>query len=981
MAGFNFEKNLEHQGQAVKSTTNVFKGVELIKQEGTEKNHINPVFHKDANNKYINNIKNIQQENDLESNAKKDSNIIDIMMETGTGKTYTYTKTIFELNKYYGIFKFVIVVPTLSIKAGTIDFLKSESSRSHFKEQYGKTIKLHVLESSKSSKQKKSYMPNAVTNFVKSGNYERNMIQVLLVNQGMINAKSTNKSSGDKVLTLEISYDTRLFDKYSVPFDAIAATNPFMIIDEPHKFDVGNKTWNNIQKMQAQHIIRYGATFPEFIVNQKNALGKNEKVKVKDYKNLVYTLTAVESFKKNLVKGVEGHITEFETGKNAIVKFTNSDGKEANFQIQEKDKKETYKLIKNESLEKLHPAMKDLLIEKLNKTSVVLSNGLELKKGQMFNPYSYAVSLQEQMIQKAVRLHFEKEKELLTRQIKIKPLSLFFIDNIKEFRNKDGYLKKTIEKYTKAEIEKLLETEEDPFYREHLQKSLQDIPSTHAGYFAEDKNETDEVIEREINEILHDKQALLNLDNKTRFIFSKWTLKEGWDNPNIFQICKLRSSGSDISRLQEVGRGLRLPVNEYGNRVKDEQFFLNYFVDFTENDFVKNLKDEINNKSGIISIEDVQQKLTEDMIKQIIAKYEIEEEDLLQKLDDENIIKRNNDFKENGFKYIKNNYPLIFDKNDKIRDSRDKQKQRLKVRKDKYTELKNLWEKLNEKVVLEYKIKNEAKFKQHFIDFLKQIDLTIKGARDRKETIYIENDEATAREEASIYNDEITPISTLRYDDFLKQLSSLLNINLKTIHESFNDIELNINNYLNQSTLSLLKEKFDYYLLYNALNKFEISYQQVKSSIHPTKLTNEKGQVSSDVESANIGTMNSDSDVANNYLFDKLFYDSDLERKNIENYIREVIVFSKIPKNSIRIPVAGGKSYSPDFAYVVNYKDGGNKINFIIETKDTDEESLRAEEKQKIKHAEKLYDDKINIKFKSQFKNQEIVDLIRSNGF
>ncbi len=371
MSDFNFEKNLEHQSQAIKSTVGVFDCVDIIKPEGTEKEFINPYFDKDTNFKYVNNIGSIQEQNSIERNVKGKSNIVDIMMETGTGKTYTYTKTIFELNKQYGIFKFIIVVPTLPIKAGTINFLNSDSAREHFKDQYKKTLNLHTVESKKSGKSKKAYMPSSVNSFVNAGSFEKDKIQVLIINTGMINSK-----------TLQEKFDSNLFDKYNVPFEALSATKPFMIIDEPHKFDKDNKSWENIQRMKPQFILRYGATFKE-----------NE--------NLIYNLTAVNSFNKNLVKGVIGHITEFETGKNAIVKFINSDGKEATFQLTENESKKTFKLAKKENLEKIHSAMSDLFIENLNKSTVVLSNGLELKKDEKINPYSYAETLQETMIKKA----------------------------------------------------------------------------------------------------------------------------------------------------------------------------------------------------------------------------------------------------------------------------------------------------------------------------------------------------------------------------------------------------------------------------------------------------------------------------------------------------------------------------------------------------------------------------------------------------
>jgi len=959
MAGFNFEKNLEHQDQAIKSTIEVFDDLEIISSQGINKKFINPFFNKDRNLKYVQNIGNIQEQNGIERRVNGKSNIIDIAMETGTGKTYTYTKTIFELNKRFGIFKFIVVVPTLAIKAGTIDFLKSDSSREHFKEQYGKTIKLHIVESKKGRKNNKSSMPKAVSSFVNAGSFEKNKIQVLIINEGMINASTKDKVTENQVLTLEKRYDNSIFDKYSIPFEALAATKSFMIIDEPHKFDKTNKAWKRLQKMNPQFILRYGATF-------------------KEHENLVYNLTAVDSFNRNLIKGVEGHITEFNEGKNAIVKFTNSDGKEAIFHLLENKKTKTFKIAKKESLEKVHPAMKNLLVEKLNKTKIVLSNGLELKKGNKLNPYSYAETLQETMIQKAVKHHFKIEKKYLSREVKIKPLTLFFIDNIEEYRNKDGYIKKTVEKYIKTEVEQLLKKEKEGFYKKYLEKTLEDISQTHGGYFAVDKKETDEVIEKEVNEILHDKQAILNLDNPRRFIFSKWTLREGWDNPNIFQICKLRSSGSEISKLQEVGRGLRLPVNEYGNRVKDEQFYLNYFVDFTENDFVEKLVNEINEKSGAISIEDVPQKLTDKMIKQIIEKYNLEETELLKKLDKKNIIKRNNDFKENGFEYIKKTYPLIFEGVDsnKIRKANTKKK-KLRIRVEKYCELKDLWEKLNEKVILEYKIKNENEFKNLFMEFLQNTDLIVEGAREKTAQIGIENDKAIVKEEIAIYGNEITPIPTMKYGDFLKQLASTLNINMKTIHECFITTNIDINKYLNQKTLRIFKQKFDNFLMYKAFNKFSIEYQKVKNTVHPTKFTHSNGKVKNEVNASEIGVFYSDEKVPNNYLFDELFYDSELEKENIKTNVSEVTVFTKIPKNSIKIPVAGGKSYSPDFAYIIHNKNGDKKLHFIVETKNTEKESIREEEKQKIKHAEKFFDNKIKIIFKTQFKNKKIVDLIK----
>ena len=953
MAGFNFEKELPHQERGMKSTLAVFKNVPLNQPTGPGKEHSNPRFEKDHSTSYVTNIGLIQEQNSIERNVKGQSNVLDIEMETGTGKTYTYTKTMFELNKSHGIFKFVIVVPTLAIKAGTIDFLRSESARQHFNEQYGKTINLHIVESKKSGKGKKSYMPHAVTGFVNAGRHDKTAIQVLIINAGML-------LSG----TMEKRFDTTLYTNYSVPLDAISATEPFVIVDEPHKFDKNGKAWNKIEnRLKPQFVIRYGATFKE-----------NE--------NLIYQLTAVDAFNQNLVKGVIAHIQEFESGKEALVKFLSSDGTEASFGLTENGKKNTVKLAVKESLEKVHPAMKDLKIEKLNKNTVKLSNGLELDTKGSLNPYSYTETLQETMIQKAVKNHFEIEKKYLDKDVKIKPLTLFFIDNISSYRpdeGSEGFIKTAVEKYVTAEIKALLKSEEKGFFRTYLEQALIDVSKTHGGYFSKDKaNKSDAEIVNELNLILHDKQAILDLNNPMRFIFSKWTLREGWDNPNVFQICKLRSSGSDISKLQEVGRGLRLPVNEYGNRVKSEQHSLHYFVDFTEKKFVEELISEINRKSNAISREITHEKLTPEMVEKIIEKYSITEDDLFEKLGDGNVIKMSHEFKDGGFDYIKSNYPLIFEGigSDKIRKA-SSIKKKLKVRTEKYSELKGLWEQINENVILEYDIQTEEEFKALFSDFLSHIPFEAEGIREKIVRIEIEKQQAIAKETITLDNNELTTLSTMEYSGFLKELSKELKLNLKTVHECLLKCKLDPDKHLNFSTIREMTSKFQTYLLDNAMQpgKFKIKYKKVQSSIHPTKYTDKDGNVKDEINASDVGGLYSEGQVAGNYLFEELFYDSDLEKENIETSLTDVVVFAKIPKGSIKIPVAGGFTYSPDFAYVLKDKNGGKNIHFILETKGATKRSLRGDEAQKIKHAEQFFGE-VGVRFETQYSKSKITKII-----
>jgi type III restriction enzyme len=234
----------------------------------------------------------------------------------------------------------------------------------------------------------------------------------------------------------------------------------------------------------------------------------------------------------------------------------------------------------------------------------------------------------------------------------------------------------------------------------------------------------------------------------------------------------LRSSGSEISKLQEVGRGLRLPVNEFMARVKDKEFYLNYYVDFTESDFIDKLINEINSKSNTISRDIIPEVLSNDIIQKILKNYpQFENENkLFEYLDDDNVIKRDNSFKEGGFDYIKENFPLIFDGVDstKIKKYSDKT-EKIKVRPGKYSELKELWEELNKKAILEYKIKNENKFKELFKEFMLKFKNSINEdrIRDKKVEIVIDEKKAISNEEY-LTNSLNIPIITMTYHSFLK---------------------------------------------------------------------------------------------------------------------------------------------------------------------------------------------------------------------
>jgi type III restriction enzyme len=222
----------------------------------------------------------------------------------------------------------------------------------------------------------------------------------------------------------------------------------------------------------------------------------------------------------------------------------------------------------------------------------------------------------------------------------------------------------------------------------------------------------------------------------------------------------------------------------------------------------------------------------------------------------------------------------------------------------------------------------------------------------------------------------------MKYSDFLRKLAQTLHINMKTLHESFIDSKADINPYLSATTIRVIQQNFNDYLITNSFDAFKIAYKSVSNSLHPTKLTDVQGNVLSEIAAADVGLLYSNEKVNDSYLFDALYFDSELERKNIKSNETlegvEVTVFTKIPKNSIKIPVAGGKSYSPDFAYVIRHKNGTEILHFIVETKNVNNEnSLRKEESMKIKHAEQFFKGKVKIKFETQYKDDIIVNLIK----
>ena len=970
---------LPHQEQAINVINGVFQDVDIVKPRLS---YMNPMF--DIHSSTIqNNIKNMQQAIHPAIRGRGevgDYLNLDIKMETGTGKTYVYTKTIFELHKNFGFNKFIIVVPSLAIKAGTQQFIKSPYVRRHFRDNcsYNCDIDLHVLEAKK-AKKGKLFFPAAVRDFVSGSHHVANKIHVLITNMHLFQDKK-----GGMLVRDDYGYGVEGFYK---PIEALKMTRPIVIIDEPHRFSKEQKTFEFIEKQICpQCIIRYGATFPE----REIKLGK-KKTMVKDYHNLLYNLSACDAFNQNLIKGVSKEHFEPTSQKNEKVKVVSVNNKASvNLHyIEEGKKTSTHTLEKGDPLSILCPAFERITITGIGKNFIELSNGQVKSQGEEFSTDIYSSSYQEQMIKLALERHFQIEKSNFNRKYKIKTLALFFIDDITSYRQddaneKEAYLKNTFERLLsekiKLEISKLTAAD-SPEYREYLLASQVNIAATHAGYFAQDNSNSDDAIAKEINEILFEKEKLLSIRNNDntfntrRFLFSKWTLKEGWDNPNVFTIVKLRSSGSENSKLQEVGRGLRLPVDEFGNRISNEEFFLNYIVDFTERDFAEELVRQINGDLPETLI------LDDDMMKKVAKKLGVEPDDLFIDLLSKKYIDRNNNINPLNKAEFFAEYPAFTTglNSAKVKDRNKSKIATVKIRKNNYAELKELWERLNQKYFIYYEIFADEWLQEQIVEILKKdvfSDVIIKSKRD---TVTVTASGMRLNEGSGVY---FTMEKSIPYNEFLIRISDATNLPITMLHKAIIDFSKTATleiQHINEFSMINFIRGFAEWKADNLQNRF--NYQKAKLPIHPTPLTNADGSPKDIIAQGRVGNKIVPGAAMEKYLYDVIAFDSPLEKDNIQSDIEEVVVFGKIPRNSIRIPTINGGTYSPDFMYVVKKTNGAKELNIVVESKDVENTTnLRGSEDDKINCArvffKQLTIDGYDVKFRTQLKNKKMKAII-----
>lgn len=922
---------------------------------------------------------------------------LDIKMETGTGKTYVYTHSIYELHRRYGFNKFVVVVHSLPVKSGAVQFISDPYVQRHFRDTLGYGTEIELCEVSALKKKKKghNYFPSSVRDFVNGSCQNKNRIYVIVVNQQLLQkGKLLDKRD----------YDIAV-QGFVRPLDAIKATRPIVIIDEPHRFERSNTSYKRIlSEMAPQCIIRFGATFPEITetINKKKETHK-------DYLNLLYNLTACDAFNQNLIKGVAKEHFNPTTSENEKVKIVSINGRESvTMHFIKKDHTQRFELHKGESLGIMSEHLSGVIVNGIGKSEVELSNGQTKHVGDEFTADIYSTSYQENMVRMAIQRHFETERSLFHRESKIKTLALFFIDNIISFRGDDegqnAWLRDMFDKWLEYQLKEELRNEDNsPEYTDYLKASLKDIAGCRAGYFAKDNSDSDEAIAEEVDDILRNKKKLLSFKdedgkwNVRRFLFSKWTLKEGWDNPNVFTIAKLRSSGSETSKLQEVGRGLRLPVDEYGNRTTCQDFMLNYIVDFTEKDFADKLVREINGDVFKATPEHIVLNSNElarvanmrGLGNQMVLLMELMQNQFVTMQDsdiiviDDKVMEFKNQYPE--FELDTLNINRVIDRN------ATNNRLMVKIRKDNYQKIESLWKEINKKYLMFYQKDIDKDIEKALPSILEDGVFSRMSVSSERSEIQVDKDGAKIVSEANITY--LVNGRNLPYNVFLKRANKGTAIPIETIHKAICDYarkhEEFSNNLINDLTLANFIGRFRDWKI-KSLGGC-ISYKQANYRTRTTALTKEDGSVRDEVVMSRIGKKTDDSKTPAEYLYEPIAYDSPLERTNILDKIdvAELIVYGKIPSSSIRIPTITDETYSPDFMYIVKKKDGTMSMNVVVETKDVNQDTdLRPKESVKIDCA-KLFFEQISkdnpslpVSFVRQINRQrmnEIVDRLISS--
>ncbi|QDY63045.1 type III restriction-modification system endonuclease [Helicobacter pylori] len=954
-------KRLDYQEKCLNQILGVFKGVYLRESENDIQRIANPVFETEAlKDVLLENIENLRSKQKItQGSVGIDKSLnCDILMETGTGKTFCFLECVYSLHQNYRLSKFIVLVPSNAIKLGVLKSI--EITREFFKSEYSNT---HL----------ESY--EDIERFILASNHK---CCVLVMTFSAFNKEKNtiNKSC------LE---NTNLFNGAKSYMQALASMRPIVIMDEPHRF-LGDKTKKYLEQLNALITLRFGATFKD------------------DYNNLIYALDSKKAFDCALVKSISvasvGESNEYflelkgVEKKEAAINYTDLENKTKSVKVKEHDNLGVVTQIS---------ALEDYIVEKITKTEIRFLNGFNLLLDQK-EPFSHLLEgEQEVMLKEAIKSHFEREEGLFKKGVKA--LCMVFISGVNSYlseNEKPAKLALLFEKLYQQELEEVLKKPLDENYRAYLERTKDAILKVHGGYFAKSKKEGDEA--KAIELILKEKEKLLSFDSDLRFIFSQWALQEGWDNPNVMTICKLAPSHSNITKLQQIGRGLRLAVNDKGERITKEHAdfdFVNELVVIVpqvEGDFVGAIQQEISEHSLIKQAFSGEELEKSGMVKKGYYGVLLETLEGLgfgEKTDDENfkLTLNQSEFlkKEPELEKLKDEKYLDFEKlkdflkdrligNFRVRDKNERKSEKIKINKENFKKFETLWESLNHQARIAYAIDSESLIDE----IVKNINSSFKvSSKIVSVTTHKKVETMGNNAKTEIFERESACVWSLH--EFISALSNKVKLSFKSVAKVLEKIDENKFELIKkneQEGLKRLEELFLEIIYQNIKDK--ISYQMRETTIKNRKndaFYDEKGEIREFLD----GSLGVDKyEIKNSSAQERCLYenfmqvDSGIEKDTIEeSNDTKIIVFGKLPR--VKIPVGLNQTYSPDFGYVVESND--KKVLLVVETKGVEHESeLRDEEKRKISTAKKFFEalkkQGVNIEYKTKMNKDQLSALI-----
>ncbi|MGL2458669.1 DEAD/DEAH box helicase family protein [Helicobacter pylori] len=956
-------KRLDYQEQCRDQILGVFKGIDLREPENDAQRIANPVFETEAiKDLLLENIENLRSKQKITQGSvgiEKSLNC-DILMETGTGKTFCFLECVYALHKNYHLSKFIVLVPSNAIKLGVLKSV--EITREFFKSEYSNTH----LESYEDAER-----------FILASNHK---CCVLVMTDAAFNKK-------DNIINQSCLENTNLFNGAKSYMQALASMRPIVIIDEPHKF-LGDKTKEKLKEFNALITLRFGATFKD------------------DYHNLIYALDSKKAFDCALVKSISvasvGESDEYflelkEANKKqneATINYTNLENKTQSVKVKTHDNLGALTRIS---------ALEDYIVENITKNEVRFLNGVNLLLDQK-EPFSYFVEgEQEVMLKEAIKSHFEREEGLFKKGIKA--LCMVFISGVNSYLSENeqpAKLALLFEKLYQQELEEVLKKPLDENYRAYLERAREDIKKVHGGYFAKSKKEGDK--DQAIELILKEKEKLLSFDSDLRFIFSQWALQEGWDNPNVMTICKLAPSHSNITKLQQIGRGLRLAVNDKGERITKEHAdfdFVNELVVIVpqvEGDFVGAIQQEISEHSLIKQSFSGEELEKSGMVKKGYYGALFEKLEGLgfgEKTDDENfkLTLNQNEFlkKAPELENLKDETYLDFEKlkdflknrligNLRVRNKNERKTEKIKINKENFKKFETLWAGLNHQARIAYAIDSESLIDE----IVKKINASFKvSSKSVSVTMHKKVETMVNNAKTKTVDRESACVWSLH--EFISALSNKVKLSFKSVAKVLENIDENKFNEIKKNEQEGLKRLEDLFLeiIYQNIED-KISYQMRETTIKNRKndaFYDEKGEIREFLDGS-LGANNYE--IKNSSAREKCLYenfmqvDSEIEKDTIEeSNDTKIIVFGKLPR--VKIPVGLNQTYSPDFGYVVENND--KKVLLVVETKGVDKKSeLRPEEERKISTAKKFFEalkkQGVNIEYETKINKDQLSALI-----